>query len=104
VTPLSILLDDTPRGISYDPTERRIYWTDTYGNINRAFLTSSSVEVLTRGHGSPMDIEIDLVGRNIYFADEDEDKIRVATLDGSYQALILNVESPQGIALDILSG
>lgn len=51
-----------------------------------------------------MDIEIDLVGRNIYFADEDEDKIRVATLDGSYQALILNVESPQGIALDILSG
>ena len=104
VTPLSILLDDTPRGISYDPTERRIYWTDTYGNINRAFLTGSSAEVLTRGHGSPKDIEIDLAGRNIYFADEYEDKIRVATLDVSYQAIILNVESPQGIALDSLAG
>ena len=51
-----------------------------------------------------MDIEIDLVGRNIYFADQNENTIRVATLDGSYQAVLVEVPSPQGIALDSVSG
>lgn len=102
--PLLIPLDDTPMGISYDPTERRIYWSDAYGYIHRAFLNGSSTQVIIRGLWRPMGIEIDIVGRKIYFADEYENNIRVATLDGNYQALLLTVESPQGIALDSLSG
>ena len=102
--PLLIPLDDTPMGISYDPTERRIYWSDAYGYIHRAFLNGSSTQVIIRGLWRPMGIEMDIVGRKIYFADEYENNIRVATLDGNYQALLLTVESPQGIALDSLSG
>ena len=51
-----------------------------------------------------MDIEIDVAGRNIYFADQDDNTIRVATLDGSYQTVLVEVSSPQGIALDSDNG
>ena len=51
-----------------------------------------------------MGIEVDNAGRNIYFADENEGKIRVSNLDGSYQAVLVDVESPQGIVLDSLAG
>lgn len=51
-----------------------------------------------------MGIEIDPVGRNIYFADENENSIKIAKLDGSHAVALVNVQSPQGIALDISSG
>jgi len=52
----------------------------------------------------PMGIEIDPVGRNIYFADQNDNTIKIAKLDGSYQTVIVEVPSPQGIALDSVSG
>ena len=91
-------------GISYDPTEKRIYWTDVYGSIRGSLLNGSLPQVLERGLGRPRGIEIDVVGRNIYFANEGENNIRVKSIDGPYQAILVNVESPQGIALDSLSG
>ena len=57
-----------------------------------------------RGLWRPMGIEIDLDGRIIYFADEYENNIKIAKLDGSYETVIVTVESPQGIALDSSSG
>ena len=91
-------------GISYDPTEKRIYWTDVYGSIWGSLVNGSFPQVLERGLRTPKGIEIDVVGRNIYFANEAEDNIRVKAIDGSHQAILVNVESPQGIALDSLSG
>ena len=91
-------------GISYDPTEKRIYWTDVYGGIRGSLVNGSFPQVLEIGLGTPKGIEIDVVGRNIYFANEAENNIRVKAIDGSYQAILVNVESPQGIALDSLSG
>ena len=102
--PLGILLDNTPVGVSYDPVEKRIYWSDDYGNILRAFLTGNEAEVVIKGLTQPMGIEIDLVGRMIFYADENGNTITVANLDGSYPAVLVNVESPQGIALDSLAG
>lgn len=102
--PLSIPLDSTPFGVSFDPVERRIYWTDEYGYINRAFLNDESKQVVVRGLSRPLGIEIDPVGRNIYFADENENSIKIAKLDGSHAAALVNVQSPQGITLDISLG
>lgn len=102
--PLKLALDFMPVGISYDPEEKRIYWTDDYGRINRAFINNGSAEVVVRGIDYPMGIAIDLVGRNIYFADYYGNNIRIASLDGTYQAVLVDIEYPQGIALDSVSG
>ena len=98
VTPL-FELTSVPNGISYDPVEKRIYWTDSAGHIRRAFVNGSSENVIT-GLDTPMGIEIDPIGGIIYFCDQDQDKIKVSTLDGSIQAVIVDVPAPQGIALD----
>ena len=103
-SPLEMPLDYSPLGVSYDPVERRIYWTDSYGNVNRALLDGTSTEVIIRGHWNLMGIEVDPVGRKIYYADEYANKIRVSTLDGSSQATLVNVDSPQGIVLDSSEG
>ena len=51
-----------------------------------------------------MGIELDLVGRNIYFADYYGDKISIASLDGAHQNVLVYVPNPQAIALDSESG
>ena len=94
----------TGTGISYDPTENRVYWTDECGDVYRAFLNNGSQQLVIRNPRGLVDMEIDIVGRNIYFADQYDNSIRVARLDGSYQAVIVNVQSPQGLALDSVSG
>ena len=99
VTPL-FELNSAPNGISYDPVEKRIYWTDSSGHIRRVFVNNGSSENVIRGLETPMGIEIDATGRIIYFCDQGQDKIKVSTLDGSIQAVIVDVPSPQGIALD----
>ena len=94
----------TGTGISYDPTENRVYWTDECGDVYRAFLNNGSQQMVVRNLRRPVAMEIDLVGRNIYFADQYDNSIRVARIDGSYQAVIVNVQSPQRLALDSVSG
>ena len=102
--PLRIDIDFKPEGISYDPVEKRIYWTDYFGNINRAYLNNGSREEVVTGISYPMGIEVDVIGRNIYFADYYGNNIIVASLDGSKQVVIVDVEYPQGIALDSVDG
>ncbi|KAL9988042.1 hypothetical protein ACROYT_G002440 [Oculina patagonica] len=104
IIPLKIAIDSTPAGISYDPIEKRIYWTDLSGSINRAFLHNSSQETVVRGISYPMGIEVDVIGRTIYVADYYINNIRVASLDGVNQAVLVDVQYPQGIALDSISG
>ena len=101
---LSINLYSTPLGISYDPIEKRIYWTTSFGYILQSSLNDSFLNIVIRGLGRPMGIEIDITGRNIYFADESDNSIRVARLDGSHQASLVKIDSPQGITLDSSSG
>lgn len=100
---LSITVASTPMGISYDPIEKRIYWTSS-GYILQSSLNDSFPHVVRRGLGRPMGIEIDITRRNIYFADESDNSIRVTTTDGSLQAILVRVDSPQGITLDSSSG
>ena len=108
LTPLSFQPSSTcskwQTAVSYDPVENTVYWTDGCTNIYRGSLNSNGSQVVIRGMKRPVDIEIDPVGRNIYFADQDDNTIGVAKLDGSYQTVIVEVPSPQGIALDSVSG
>jgi len=90
--------------VSYDPTENRIYWWGGYGDIYRAFLNGSSSEPLIRQIQGLRDIKVDLVGRNIYYSQQYANAIRVSTLDGFHETVLLNVASLRGITLDSFSG
>lgn len=103
VIPLNVPFEYAPTAISYDPKKKQIYWTDDNGNLYRAFLSNGSRELVVSGLSSPMDIEVD-GGRNIYIADSYDNNIRVATLDGNYQTILVDVQNPQGITLDSVDG
>ena len=95
----------SPVGVSYDPFEKLMYWTDTNGNIRKSRLNDSLPQyVLPRPMRQPMSLDIDIVARNIYVAEEGGNKIRVIAIDESVLADLIDVDSPQGIALDSLSG
>ena len=102
--PLSIPLAISPFGGAYDSAEEQIYWADADGNIHRAFLTDTTSQVVIKGISRPMGLEIDPIGRNIYVTYQNENNIKVLKLDGSYATVIVDVDSPQGIALDSNSG
>ena len=76
-----------------------MYWTDYNGAIRRASIHNGMDEVVLSDF-ILTSIQIDTVGRNMYFADYYSGNIRVASLDGTYQAVLIDVEFPQGIALD----
>ena len=90
--------------MSYDPIENSIYWSNGCGDIYKGPLTSGVHQAVIRNSKRITDIEIDIVGRNIYFTAQHSNTIRVATLDGSFQTVIVQVQSPQGLALDSTSG
>ena len=102
VTPL-IPLDSTAIGISYDPVENQIFWSTSSGRIHQTFLNNGSSKTVVKGLRMLLGIEIDLIGRNLYFADYHYNVIKVATLDGSYQATLVDVFRPQMLALDSVS-
>lgn len=91
--------------ISYDPIENAIYWSDYCRDVYRTSLNNGSKQLLIRKmiRDGSVDVEIDVIGRNIYIADPSADNIRVATLDGSYQAVVIKIQSPWMLALDSVS-
>ena len=118
----------SPRGITLDVPNGKMYWADLgAGKIQRANLNGSEVEDIITGLLGPNGIALDLDGSKIYWADEFSGKIQCANLDGSnlktlfvrYGKLIgtaINIplgilglkiyyaNSPIGIALDISGG
>ena len=101
---LSVVLSSSPVGVAYDPVEMQIYFTDTYGRIGRFAPNGSHPKIVRSGLGKPMGIAIDSASRNIYFADESDNKIRVRSIHGPYEAILVDVHSPQSIVLDVPSG
>ena len=101
---LPVRLPSSPVGLAYDPVEMQIYFTDTYGRIGRFAPNGSYPEIIRSGLGTPMGIAIDSASRNIYFAVESDNKIRVQSIDGPYVAILVDIDSPQSIVLDVSSG
>ena len=101
---LPVSFFNSPIGVSYDPRERQIYWTEEIGNIRRSGLNDSLPQLVLSGLGQPMGIEIDSLGRNIYYAEESHNKIRVKGINSPFITTLADVDTPQGIALDSSSG
>ena len=109
---------DDPHGIALDVAGGKMYWTDDGADrIQRANLDGSNVETLVRrtrinfwgirtGYGDPYGIALDVAGGKMYWADEGENEILRANLDGSNIETLVShgLDDPHGIALDVAGG
>ncbi len=98
-------------GIAFDRLHQKIYWstalTATTGEIRRANLNGSNVEVVVVGYGKPARIALDPAGGKIYWTDYVLDAVARANMDGTSVTYIYAVGSnlnPDGIALDLEAG
>ncbi|MDX1567729.1 MAG: IPT/TIG domain-containing protein [Longimicrobiales bacterium] len=116
---------DGPDGLSLDPVNDRIYWTNMSrgpsGSIQRARLDGTPIEgdpeyLIPKGDiVTGKEIELDLEGGRMYWADRDAPRIQRANLDGSGLETVLSgfktddgdvvpVENVVGMALDFENG
>ncbi|MCC7085691.1 MAG: PEP-CTERM sorting domain-containing protein [Pirellulales bacterium] len=105
-----------PRGLAIDASGHRLFWTglgtgwsDTAepGSINVSALDGTSSAILVPGpQGTfPGDIEADLIGERLYWADIGTGTIMTAKLDGSDVGVIVSaLENPEGVAVDPIGG
>ena len=109
---------DDPHDIALDVAGGKMYWTDDSADrIQRANLDGSNIETLVRrtkrsfwggisGRGDPYGIALDVAGGKMYWADEGENEILRANLDGSNIEILVShgLANPHGIALDVIGG
>ncbi len=98
-------------GIAFDRLHGKIYWstslTASTGEIRRANLNGSNVEVVVVGYGKPARIALDPAGGQIYWTDYYLDAVARANLDGTsvqYLYVVGSNLNPDGIALDLEGG
>ncbi|RKU24755.1 hypothetical protein C6503_00620 [Candidatus Poribacteria bacterium] len=100
---------DSPQGIAVDAAGGKVYWTermsDTAGRIRRANLDGTNVQLVRELTGVPQGIGVDPTNRRLYVANS-QGQVHRLDLDGrNFQAnFILNLNSPQGIAVDVRAG
>lgn len=116
---------DGPDGLSLDPVHNRLYWTNMSrgpsGSIQRAHLDGSPIAgdskyLIPKGDiVTGKEIELDLDGGRMYWADRDAPRIQRASLDGTGLETVLSgfvnprgdvvpVENVVGMALDFENG
>ncbi|MFW6200387.1 MAG: hypothetical protein ACOC8K_07440, partial [Gemmatimonadota bacterium] len=116
---------DGPDGLSLDPVNDRIYWTNMSrgpsGSVQRARLDGTPIEgdpeyLIPKGDiVTGKEIELDLEGGRMYWADRDAPRIQRANLDGTGLETVLSgfvnddgevvpVENVVGMALDFENG
>ena len=94
----------SPVIVDYDPTDRKVYWTDTnLKQLARAYPDGSSLEVIAQLNlKRPVGMAVDWISRNIYWADTQTKKIEVSRLDGSFRmSLLRNLDVPRAVILDV---
>lgn len=92
-----------PRGIAIDVAGDRIYWADfDLGEIRRAGLDGSTVEVVIAGQSFPTGLTIDAAHGKVYWTDLATPALWRANLDGSaIEMLAATVgANPREIAVD----
>lgn len=95
-----------PEGIVLDVAGEKFYW-HTESTIRRAtFPTGAGEEELVSGYTSIDQFALDLVNGKIYWVDLGNDKIYWANLDGTGEAVVIDVITPKtgGIAVDGTGG
>ncbi len=97
---------DAPRGVAVDAAGGKVYWTERTSNkrgrIRRANLNGTNVQLIRKLTGVPRSIALDTSKGKLYLTN-DQGKVQRMNLDGtSFQPdLIVNLNSPQGIAVDV---
>ena len=104
-----------PDGISFDPKENKIYWTNMGhplgwggGTIQRANIDGSAIEtIVPKGvTQTPKQIQVDSISRKIYWCDREGAKVFRAELDGSNVEILASgapLQEPVGIAIDAIN-
>lgn len=107
------------QAVDYDPTTKIVYWADSYDlSIKRAVLPNledashgmaySQDIKLKDGKSKPVDIAVDWVAKNLFWADVDASgtkphgRILTSLLDGRYKRSLVttDLERPTSIVVD----
>ena len=100
---------DAPQGIAIDAAGGKVYWTeqtsDRTGRIRRANLNGSNVQLIKELTSVPHGLALDTANGTLYLTNA-WGKVQRMNLNGSgYQPnLIVNLESPRGVAVDVAGG
>lgn len=101
--------------VDYVLSDASIYWTDlTRGRVYHASVNLTSeyhpgrvgVTVVAGGIEAPDGLACDWIGRKLYWADSETDRIEVANLDGTMRRVLYwrDIDQPRAIALDPTHG
>lgn len=78
-----------PRGVDYEPCERRLYWTNWNESrpcIQRAYSSGRALQTVVNTHIlMPNGLALDHAAKKIYWADARLDKIERMHYDGSHR-------------------
>ena len=90
---LANILNGVPRSIAVDPTQGKLYWTNSNGRIQRANLNGKQVKNLIQNLEFPDKIIVDAAGGKLYWT-ETPGRIRRANLNGKRIEKIASGLSP----------
>jgi len=97
--------------VDYVWRDGSVYWSDlARGRIYQASVNASSasraVVVVVGGLDAPDGLACDWVGRKLYWADSETDRIQVANLDGTWRRVLYwrDIHQPRAVALDPTRG
>jgi hypothetical protein len=106
--------------LAIDSVMKKLYWTTAYcsdsscsnpstylGDILRSDLDGSNIETVVKAVGRPSSIQVDPIGKKIYWTDYVNDVVRRSNLDGSQVDDLFVVgknNNPNGLTLDLKGG
>ena len=100
--------------VDYLWSDASVYWTDlTHGRVYHATVNLTAyrtgtvaVTVIAGGIEAPDGLACDWVGRKLYWADSETDRIEVANVDGTMRRVLYwrDIDQPRAIALDPIHG
>jgi low-density lipoprotein receptor-related protein 1 (alpha-2-macroglobulin receptor) len=97
--------NDKPRGISVDPCDSRVYWTNWDSNrpsIQRAYLSGYQIEsIIVTDIRMPNSLALDHAARKLYWVDARLDKIERAELDGTNRKIIARDKPKHAFSLAV---
>ncbi|XP_039746200.1 low-density lipoprotein receptor-related protein 1 [Pararge aegeria] len=97
-----------PRGLDFEPCERRVYWSDWSAarpRIERALADGRRRQALvTRDVLMPNGLALDHAARLLYWADARLDKIECMRYDGSHRRLVARANAEHPFALAVGGG
>jgi len=106
--------------LAIDSVKKKLYWTTLYcsdnscstpsshlGDILRSDLDGSNIEIVVTAVGRPSSIQVDPIGKKIYWTDYVNDVVRRSNLDGTQVDDLFVAgknNNPNSLALDLKNG